>query len=42
VLAKVKAFQKAGAEHVCAYFGSTVEDFVPGMHTFAREMPNFS
>src|ERR1700674_1419357 len=38
VLAKVKAFQKAGAEHVCAYFGSTVEDFVPGMRTFAREV----
>ena len=42
VLAKVKAFQKAGAEHVCAYFGSTVEDFVPGMRTFAREvLPGF-
>ncbi len=38
VLAKVKDFQKAGAEHVCAYFGSTVEDFVPGMRTFAREV----
>jgi probable F420-dependent oxidoreductase len=38
VLAKVKAFQKAGAEHVCAYFGATVEDFVPGMRTFAREV----
>jgi len=38
VLAKVKAFQKAGAEHVCAYFGSTVEDFVPGMRTFARDV----
>src|SRR5438552_10712792 len=37
-LAKVKAFQKAGAEHVCAYFGSTVEEFVPGMRTFAREV----
>jgi probable F420-dependent oxidoreductase len=43
VLARVKAFQKAGAEHVCAYFGSTVEDFVPGMRTFAREiMPALS
>ena len=43
VLAKVKAFQKAGAEHVCAYFGSTVEEFVPGMRTFAREvMPALS
>jgi alkanesulfonate monooxygenase SsuD/methylene tetrahydromethanopterin reductase-like flavin-dependent oxidoreductase (luciferase family) len=38
VLAKVKAFQQAGAGHVCAYFGSTVEDFVPGMHAFAREV----
>jgi probable F420-dependent oxidoreductase len=35
VLAKVRAFQNAGAEHVCAYFGSTVEEFVPGMRTFA-------
>ena len=38
VLPKVKAFQKAGAEHVCAYFGSTVEEFVPGMRSFAREV----
>jgi len=38
VLAKVKAFKKAGAEHVCAYFGATVEDFVPGMRAFAREV----
>jgi probable F420-dependent oxidoreductase len=38
VLAKIKAFQKAGAEHVCAYFGATVEEFVPGMRTFAREV----
>jgi len=38
VLAKVKAFQKAGAEHVCAYFGSTVVEFVPGMRTFARDV----
>ena len=38
VLAKVRAFQKAGANHVCAYFGATVEDFVPGMRTFAREV----
>jgi probable F420-dependent oxidoreductase len=38
VLAKAKAFQKSGAEHVCAYFGSTVEEFVPGMRTFAREV----
>ena len=38
VLARVMAFQKAGAEHVCAYFGSRVEDFVPMMRTFAREI----
>jgi probable F420-dependent oxidoreductase len=38
VLAKVTSFQKAGAEHVCAYFGATAEDFVPGMRTFAREV----
>src|SRR2546423_778807 len=38
VLAKVKAFQKAGAGQVVAYFGSTVEDFVPGMRTFRREV----
>jgi probable F420-dependent oxidoreductase len=38
VLARVTAFRKAGAEHVCAYFGATVEDFVPGMRTFAREV----
>jgi probable F420-dependent oxidoreductase len=43
VLARVKAFQAAGAEHLCAYFGSTVEDFVPMMRTFAREvMPALS
>jgi probable F420-dependent oxidoreductase len=43
VLATITAFQKAGAEHVCAYFGKTVEDFVPGMRTFAREvMPALS
>jgi len=38
VLVKVKAFQKAGAEHVCAYFGSTVDDFVPSMRAFARQV----
>jgi probable F420-dependent oxidoreductase len=38
VLAKIRAFQEAGAVHVCAYFGKTVEDFVPGMRTFAREV----
>ena len=38
VLSKIRAFEKAGAEHVCAYFGATVEEFVPGMRTFAREV----
>ena len=38
LLARVKAFREAGAQHVCAYFGTTVEDFVPGMRTFAREV----
>ncbi|MDQ6712736.1 MAG: TIGR03619 family F420-dependent LLM class oxidoreductase [Candidatus Dormibacteraeota bacterium] len=38
VLSKVNAFLQAGAEHVCGYFGATVEDFVPGMRTFAREV----
>ena len=29
----------SGAErHICAYFGSTVDDFVPGMCTLAREV----
>ena len=38
VLAKVRAYEEAGADHVCAYFGSSVEDFVPGMRTFARDV----
>jgi alkanesulfonate monooxygenase SsuD/methylene tetrahydromethanopterin reductase-like flavin-dependent oxidoreductase (luciferase family) len=38
VLAKIKAYQRAGAEHLCAYFGTTVEDFVPGMRSFARDV----
>jgi probable F420-dependent oxidoreductase len=38
VLAKIRAFQKAGAEHVCAYFGTKVEDFVPGLRTFVRDV----
>ncbi len=38
VLARVRAFAKAGAEHVCGYFATNVEDFVPGMRTFAREV----
>jgi len=38
VLAKIRAFEQAGADHVCAYFGATIEEFVPGMRTFAREV----
>lgn len=38
LLARVRAYREAGAHHVCAYFGATVEDFVPGMRTFAREV----
>jgi probable F420-dependent oxidoreductase len=38
ILAKIKAFEKAGADHVCAYFGATVGEFVPGMQRFAREV----
>jgi probable F420-dependent oxidoreductase len=38
LLSRVKAFREAGAQHVCAYFGTNVEDFVPGMRTFAREV----
>src|SRR5437660_7574969 len=33
VLAKIKAFEKAGADHVCAYFGEKLENFVTGMRT---------
>lgn len=38
VLAKVKAFEAAGADHVCAYFGKTPSDFVGTMRAFAREV----
>jgi probable F420-dependent oxidoreductase len=38
VLARVKAYQAAGAQHVCAYFGNRPEDFVPAMRAFAREV----
>jgi 2-methylisocitrate lyase-like PEP mutase family enzyme len=38
VLARVRAFENAGAEHVCAYFGATVDEFVPGMRTFAKDV----
>ena len=43
VLARIKEFEAAGAEHVCAYFGKRPEDFVPAMRAFAREvMPALS
>ena len=43
VLARIKEFEAAGAEHVCAYFGKRPEDFVPAMRSFAREvMPALS
>ena len=38
VLAKIRDFDQAGADHVCAYFGKTVEDFVPGLRTFVQEV----
>jgi probable F420-dependent oxidoreductase len=38
VLARIKEFEAAGAEHVCAYFGKRPEDFVPAMLAFAREV----
>jgi probable F420-dependent oxidoreductase len=38
VLARVKEYEAAGAEHVCAYFGKRPEEFVPGMRAFAREV----
>ena len=38
VLARVKEYEAAGAEHVCAYFGKRPEDFVPTMRAFAREV----
>jgi probable F420-dependent oxidoreductase len=38
VLAGIRAFEAAGAEHVCAYFGKRAEDFVPAMRTFMREV----
>jgi probable F420-dependent oxidoreductase len=38
VLARVREYETAGAEHVCAYFGKRPEDFVPAMRAFAREV----
>ncbi len=37
-LARVKEYEAAGAEHLCAYFGKRPEDFVPTMRAFAREV----
>ena len=34
----VQSFETAGADHVCAYFGKGVEDFVPAMRAFALEV----
>jgi len=38
VLARVKAFEAAGADHLCASFGRTPSDFVENMRAFAREV----
>ncbi len=38
MLAKVKEFEAAGAEHVCAYFGKRPDDFVTAMGAFARDV----
>ncbi len=43
VLARIREFEAAGAEHVCAYFGKRPADFVPAMRAFAAEiMPALS
>lgn len=34
----VKAFETAGATHLCAYFGNRVDDFVPAMQAFASRV----
>lgn len=38
ILDLVREYESAGAEHVCAYFGKRVEDFVPTMQLVAREV----
>lgn len=38
IVTKVKAFEAAGADHLCVYFGDRVEDFVPSMQAFARDV----
>ena len=38
IRATVREFEKAGAEHLCAYFGKSPSDFVGTMQSFAREV----
>jgi probable F420-dependent oxidoreductase len=38
VLVKVREFEAAGAEHLCATFGRAPEEYVGTMRTFAREV----
>jgi probable F420-dependent oxidoreductase len=38
IRAKVREFEDAGAEHLCAYFGKSPSDFVGTMQSFAREV----
>jgi probable F420-dependent oxidoreductase len=43
VIRLIRDYESAGAEHLCAYFGKRVEDFVPNMRSFARDvMPAMS
>ncbi len=36
-LARVKEFEAAGAEHMCAYSGTRPEDFVAAIRALVRE-----
>jgi probable F420-dependent oxidoreductase len=38
VLARLKEFEAAGADHVCAYFGKVPSEFVATMRAFARDV----
>jgi probable F420-dependent oxidoreductase len=38
IRARVREFEEAGAEHICAYFGKSPSDFVGTMQSFAREV----
>ena len=38
VRAKIREFEEAGADHLCAYFGKTPSEFVGTMRSFAREV----